>query len=182
MRAAVYAAGKFPDQKGVYISKDDLARFRQFSRARHIVQNPTNLQATEVSRQWEAGLALEAALAAIARKLGNRIFNPGVLPDERVANRFAGLAIPHDGRFALVGNTDSGKIVWAKSAQPHGLSDNLLGPPPDLLGVVFHPTCPGINLLVLFLRQRNNPARLVEHNKASACRPLIDGSDVAGHG
>jgi hypothetical protein len=49
------------------------------------------------------------------------------------------MAIPDDGRFALVGNTDGGDIGATKVGAGKASADDLLGTLPDFLGVMLDP-------------------------------------------
>ena len=63
----------------------------------------------------------------------------------------------------------------------HRLGDHFARAPPDLLGVVLHPSGLRIDLLVFLLRHRNDAPRPVENNESRAGSALVDGADVIGH-
>jgi hypothetical protein len=104
-----------------------------------------------------------------------KVGRAAVLPDDRVADRLSGLAIPHNRGLALIGNADGRHIGGSGS----GLSDRLkshrdLGEN-DLFRTVLHP--PGLReyLIEFLLRDGVNCSRLIKQQSSRACRPLVQG-------
>src|SRR5262249_50018154 len=104
-----------------------------------------------------------------------------VFPERRVVHRLTGVAIPHDGGFALVGDTEAGDVVLAGARRCDGLLEDLLTPRPDLLRVVLDPTGLGIDLLVLLLGYGLDPALVVEDHRPRARGALVEGNCVLRH-
>ena len=69
-----------------------------------VLQDPLDLAAGEVGGRRQPGLAPDHVAAAVAVQRGGDPVGAGVLPDDRVVERPAGLAVPHHGRLALVGD------------------------------------------------------------------------------
>ena len=155
--------------------------FGALANARNVVQHPANLQAAEISGQRQAGLGAKPVGSAVARQFGNVGVNPSVLPDQCVVDRLPGLAIPEHRGLTLVGDADRRQVAGPKPFLLHGRFDHFFGPPPDLAGVVLHPSGLRKDLLVFFLGYRDNPPRAVKHDEPSAGSPLIDGSDISRH-
>jgi len=103
------------------------------------------------------------------------------LPDDCVCCWLAGFSIPEDGGLALIRNADSGKVLCAEASLMHCLRNYFLCAQPDLLGIVFHPAWPRINLAVFLLRGGNNPACAIEHDETRARGSLVERSDVIWH-
>ena len=146
----------------------------------NIVEHPANLQAAEISGQGQAGFRAEAVGAAVARQFGDVFVDARILPDERVGDRAARLAIPQHGGLALVGDADRGQVVRPQASRLHGFRDDFFGAAPDLVGVVLHPSGLRIDLLVFFLRGGDDAPGAVEHDESRAGGALVDGSDVVG--
>jgi hypothetical protein len=64
MNAAVNAAGELPDEVGINVAKHNISGLGQGADARHILQDPANLQPAEVGRQRQSSLAPELILPA----------------------------------------------------------------------------------------------------------------------
>ena len=146
--------------------------------ARDVVQNPPNLQAAEVRGQRQAGQLAEAIWAAFARELRHIVFHPRVLPDDGVVDRDARFAVPDDGGLALIGDAEGRDILGANATLLHGFGHDFVNAPPDFLRIVFHPAGFGINLLVLFLGNGDDPPGRVEDDKSRAGGSLIDGAQI----
>ncbi len=105
------------------------------------------------------------------------------MPDDRVADRFAGVAIPDHRGLALIGDPDRGDLLLGNPSLLETAFDHLLGISPDLGGVVFDPAGLGEDLLVLDLVDSDHLAAVVEEHRAGARGALIDGEhELVGHG
>ena len=83
-----------------------LAVLRPLARAVDVVEQPRDLRAGEVGGERQAGDVAQPVDALVAGQLAHEPAGAGVLPDDRVVDRLAGLAVPHHGRLALVGDAD----------------------------------------------------------------------------
>ena len=72
-----------------------------------------DLGAGEVGVDHEAGAFADEGFVAVALQAIAEIRGAAVLPDDRVVDRLAGLAVPDDGGLALVGDADGGDVVAA---------------------------------------------------------------------
>src|SRR3954464_2083351 len=84
------------------------------------------------------------------------------LPHDRVHHGLAGVAVPHDGGLALVGDPQARDVVGARAGRLDRPVAHLLGARPDLLRVVLDPPRLRIDLLVLLLRDADDVAAVVE--------------------
>src|SRR6185437_2178801 len=121
MKAAVAPAGQLPDQEAVNGSAEQFRAPSQLPRLRNILENPANLQSAEVGCKRKPGLCTIPILPTLLRKLGDARRDPRILPYDCVVDRPAGLPVPSDGRFALIGNSDCSKIGRPKFGGLHRL-------------------------------------------------------------
>src|SRR5580700_5187804 len=105
-----------PDQKGINVSEHKVARSRGFPGALYMFKNPPNFQTTEICGERQPSLAAESILASRFRQLANVVCDPRVLPNERVRDRLASLAVPYNGGLALVGDSNRRQISWSKAS------------------------------------------------------------------
>ena len=109
-----------------------------------------------------SGKPTETILTTISSQLVADPIGAGVLPDDGVKVRFAGVFVPDNGGFALVGDANSGNIpVFGTSFLERAL-DHVLCPGPDLHGVMFHPASLGIDLLMFHLVDADDAAAMIE--------------------
>ncbi len=175
------AAGQLPDDPGVDVSKEQIARFGPFPRARDIVQNPTNLRTGEVGGQWQPGRAEETFAVTGLFQLPADLVRAGVLPDDGIVDRFAGFPIPEEGRLPLIGDANGRDVLGRDAGLFQGCADHLLGALPDLQGIVLHPAAPREDLFVFLLIVGHDGSGVVEKNKTCAGRAGIHGADKLRH-
>jgi hypothetical protein len=135
----------------------------------------------EVGGEGQAGLRAKAVGAPGAHQLRHRVAHTRILPDQSIMYGAAGPPVPKDGGLALVGDSDARQVPGLEAALGHRLGDHLLGAGPDFLGIMLHPSRLRIDLPVLFLRGRGDPAGTVEQNEPRAGGALIQGADITGH-
>src|SRR6185369_16792101 len=95
--------------------------------ARHLIQDPADLERTEITRGWQAGSPakeFDSESIAVSRHV---LSHAGVLPDDGVVNRNAGAAIPEHRGFALVRDADGGKIAGCQVAGSQRAGHHRLG-------------------------------------------------------
>ena len=110
MHSALWSARQIPQKERVDIPEKQVAAGGLASRAGNIFKKPAQLQAAEVGAQRQSGLRTEAVLPALAGEARDIFGNPRVLPNNRIRNRLAGLALPKDGGLPLIGDADGGQI------------------------------------------------------------------------
>jgi hypothetical protein len=91
-------------------------------------------------------------------------------------------AIPHDGGFALIGDTDRGDVARFGAGLPHGGTDRRNRRGPDFFRIVLDLSRTRIDLPELLLRRRDRLERGVEHDRARRGRALIDCEEIIRQG
>ena len=115
------SAGQLPDEPGVDRAERQLARRGAGAGAGHVVENPADLAAREVGVDEQPGLLLDQRPGAVRLQPLAEVRGPPILPDDGVVDRLAGLAIPDDGRLALVGDADGGDVLGRQTRAPERL-------------------------------------------------------------
>ncbi len=179
--AALRSACEIPYEPRVDRSEEGVAGLGFLSGARHVVEQPSQLQSAEVARERQARAGAKTVLAAVARIGCDKLVGPGVLPYEGIVERRAGCAVPEDRRFALIRDADRLDVTARSAGIIDGLGYHLPGVSPDLIGIVLDPTGLRKDLLVLLLRNRHDLAGLAEKDETRARRALIDGAYVLTH-
>src|SRR6185369_17746634 len=103
---ALRSAGKIPDQETIDCAEKQFAGFSLLSCIRNLIQYPSDLQSTEVSRKRKPSLCAIAILSSASCEFGNAFRDTRVLPDNCVANRFTTLSVPCNRSLALIGDPD----------------------------------------------------------------------------
>ena len=154
---------QFPEQPAVDGPEGQFAAFGSFADAFDVVENPQQLGGGEIRVENQPGIVLHVickarnGLEAIGIGRG-----PAALPNDGVVNRFAGLAVPHDGGFTLVGDPDGGNIFGSGVDFGHRFgTDGVLGGP-DLHRIVFDPTRMRVDLREFVLCDTDNLTVVIE--------------------
>jgi hypothetical protein len=95
--------------------------------------------------------------------------------------RRARAPVPQDRRLALVRDAHGLQVADGEPRPGERLGDHRLGFAPDLLAVMLHEAGARIDLRVLALRHRDDPAVAVEDDEARARGALVDGADDVRH-
>ena len=176
------AAGQAPKQEAVDGPEGELATFRALSRAGYVVEQPGSLGCREIGVEQKPGLFRNHGLAAIGLELLAQRIGAPVLPDNRIVDRFAAVAIPDDRGFALIGDADRRDLGCVPAALRQRALDHRQGIAPDVLGIVFDPAVPGEVLGKFLLGDTRGFAGLVEQEGPAGGRTLIDGQDAVWSG
>src|SRR2546427_10182877 len=117
-------------------------------------------------------------LATLCLQLCAEICGPAVLPDDGVVNRLAALAVPDDGRLALIGDADARQVFQEDIPLLKRFARHSALRLEDFLRIVLHPARLRIDLAEFALRAADRGAFLVEHDGARAGRALIERENV----
>ena len=174
------AAGQAPQQEAVDGAEGELAGLGPRPRAGHVVEQPGDLGGREVGVDHEPGLGLDRGLQAVGLEPVAVRRRAPVLPDDGVVDRRAGLAVPDDRGFALVGDADPGERAGLEPGLGERAPDDRQGVAPDVLGVVLDPARLRVVLREFPLRLAERPAAPVEQHGAAASGALVDRQNGAG--
>ena len=139
VKTTVGTARQVPHQERVDVAEQCVSALGQLARLANVVEDPADLQAAEVAGKRQARARpeeLDTRPLDVTRQV---LRDARVLPDECVTQRLARTPIPHDCRFALVRDADSGQVARFQPARPKGTGDHRLRVAPDLGRVVLHP-------------------------------------------
>ena len=93
---------QFPDQPGLYCTKEQFSALGTFSCFRNVVEDPTDLCSGEISIKYKAGFLAKLFCQSFFFQRIAEFSSTTTLPDNRVADRITGILIPYDGCLALV--------------------------------------------------------------------------------
>ena len=175
------AFGELPDQPAVHGAKGQFTVGSQRTRAGHVVQNPFQLGAGEIGVHQQSRFGPDGVGQTPCAQLGAGGFGTPVLPDDGVVNGLTGLAVPHQGGFALVGNAQCGDLLRGDAGLCQCLARRGQLQSPDFQRVVFHPARLGIDLRQFLLRHGHGLAIGGEDDAAATGGALVQGEQV-GHG
>ena len=180
--AAVRAAGEVPHDPRVGSAEERVAALGRRAQPVDVLQQPLQLAAGEVGGRRQPGLAPDDLAAAVGVQGRGDAVGAGVLPDDGVVPRTAGMPVPDDRRLALVGDADGVQVAGAEAGAGKCGPDDGLGALPDLQRVVLDPPGAGEDLLVLELVAAHRLAGVVEDHEPRARRALVDGAHEVSHG
>jgi hypothetical protein len=176
------AAGKPPQQKRVDRPERQPAGCGGVARAENVVQQPGDFGRGKIRVEDQSGCGGDGCFVARRAANGAGVGRAPVLPDDRIVDRLAGRAIPHDRGLALVGDADPGDIARGEASLGHRFAHGCQHRRPDFLGVVFDGSRGRIDLPQLLLRHGHRAESGVEHDRPRRCGSLVDGDEVTGHG
>src|SRR5208283_985813 len=134
-----FAFGQLPNKPGIDGAEYELTSVRLFPRAWNVFKDPANLRPRKVRVDHEPGLFLDKRDKTICAHLIADRSGASVLPDNRVEDRVARVAIPNHGRFALVCDADCCNIFVANGRAADGFGSDANLACPNLVCVMFHP-------------------------------------------
>src|SRR5580700_4518087 len=105
-------ASQLPNQPGIYRAKSQAASVSELAGDWHMFKNPGNLAAGKVRVDQQARALLNKGFTTLRLQLLAKSGGPAVLPDDGIANGFAGRTVPNERSLALVGNADGSNIAW----------------------------------------------------------------------
>ena len=160
------AAGEFPNQPGFHGAEQQLAFFCLFSGTGDIFQKPANLGAGEIGIDDQTGFAADGIHQSFSLQCIAIRSSPAALPYDGVVNRSAGIFIPDDGGFPLVGDANSRNVGSFHTGVAHCLLGNFQLGGKNLVRIVLHPTGLGENLGKFLLGNAADVTCFVKENAA----------------
>src|SRR5262245_44661653 len=104
-------AGEMPDEPAIDRAESKFAAFGTRTRVRHMIQEPGDLGAAEVWIDDEARPLAHQVFGTTLPQFIAQSCRAAVLPDDRIVKRHAGLSVPHDRGFALIGDAHCHEIL-----------------------------------------------------------------------
>jgi hypothetical protein len=175
------AMGELPHQPAVHRAKGQFAALGCLARAGHVVQHPLQLGAGEIGIDQQPGFGLDGVGMALLAQLCAGGLGAPVLPDDGVVHGLAGLAVPQNGGFALVGDAHGAHVAGRDARLGQRLARGGELGAPDFQRVVLHPAGAGVDLGQFELRLRHDVAQFVENDAARTGGALVECKQV-GHG
>ena len=175
------AAGQLPQQPGVHRSEEDLAPAGPLPGTIHMIQDPFDLGAGEIGVGNQAGGFADMIPQPLLQQSVYDAGSTTALPHNGVADGAAGLAVPEDGGFTLIGDANGGNVggIYAGLGD-HLHHDRVLGGP-DFHGVVFYPPFLGVDLGEFLLTDADDVLFPIKEDGAGTGGTLIQGEDVLFH-
>ena len=112
------AAGQAPDKEAVDRTEAQRAGFGLRARAFDGIENPGAFRPGEIGIEQQARARSDQRLLPRALQFRANIGGAAILPDDRLVDRLAGLAIPDERRFALIGDADRDDIARRRLGLP----------------------------------------------------------------
>ena len=142
---------QFPDQPGIYCSKEKFPILRTLSGTFYMIQDPFQFRSGKIGVRNQTGFLSNQLWHAVFFHLLNHISCSATLPYNCRINRLSCLLIPHNRSLSLIRDSDSVNILCIYTDLTHGFCShwNLGGP--DFLRIMFHPAWLRVILFVLFL-------------------------------
>ena len=175
-------AGQLPDQIAVDGAEPQLARFGLGPRPLDMGQEPFQLGRREIGVKQQAGLVADHV--AMSRRLQRRAAfgSAAVLPDNRIMDRLAGLGIPDNRGFALVGDADGGNVAGLDPGLGDGLPHRRQNRSPDIAHIMLDPARAGESLRKFLLGRRDRHHPFVKQDRPAGGGALVDGKDMGHEG
>ena len=175
IRDMPFAAGEPPQEPRIDGAEEDLAPLGAAAEPFVAVQQVLDLRAGEIGVQEQAGLRPKGRFEPLGfQPLADRRAGPA-LPNHGMGDRSAGMTVPENCRFALIGDPDRGNPLGRQRRLGHGLPGHVELRRPKDLGIVLHDARRRQNLRKLLLRRGHDPAAVIEHDRAAGRGPLIQG-------
>ena len=161
------AAREVPDEPAVDGAEEQAALIGKLACASHVVEQPLDLARREVRVRMQARGALDVlAGARLGAKLLDDRRRATALPHDRVGDGTAGLAVPDDGRLALVGDADAVDVLGIECMRGEQIGERAELREDDFLRVVLDPSGLRIELPELALHGIDETPFAVDENGA----------------
>ncbi len=168
------AAAQAPNEPGIDRAKEDFALGGLPAEPVARVQQVLDLRAGEIWVHEQAGLLAEDGLAAVGLQALADRGAQAALPDHGVGDRPAGVAVPEDGCFALVGHAEGGEVRGGKPRGGHRPAGHAKLARPDRLRVMLDQAGAGQDLLELLLGLGDWPAVAAHDDRPAGGRALVE--------
>ena len=175
-------AGQLPDQPAIHGAEQQAALRRHLAGVGDVIQDPLDLGAGKIGVDQQAGMLPDIRLQPLSLQFLADWGGAAALPYDGVINGAAGLLIPHDGGFPLVGDADGGDLLRRNVAFGQHLHHNAVLGGIDLHRIMLHIAGFGVMLGKFLLPHGDDVLLPVEQNGAGTGRSLVKRDDVLLHG
>ncbi len=148
-------------------------------RAVHVVQQPGHFRAAEIGVQQKPRAFGHHGLMPLGLEPLAQCGGAPVLPDNRVMDGLAGLAVPDQRGFPLIGDADPGDLFGLDPGLLHHRAAGAGRRGPKVRRIMFDPARGRVMLGKLFLRHGCHAQVTVKQDRAAGCGALIDGQNIA---
>ena len=145
-----FAVGKTPDEPCVNRAKGEITINCFHPCSRHIVEKPFYLASTKIGINFETGFFSNFFSVDFADLVAD-LRCSAILPDNSIVYRFAGLAVPYNSRFTLIGYSNGSNVGGIEICFSESLDSSGDLRYPNFLGIVFDKAALRIDLSVFHL-------------------------------
>ena len=175
------ALGQLPDEPTIDGAERQLASLGLGPVAGHVVEDPVDLGAGKIRIDDQPGAIANKGFMTLGPQLVAQRRGPAILPNDGVAYRLPGFAIPNDGRFALIGDAKRRDILDRDPGPAERLDGDANLGRPNFERIVLDPSGFRIDLVEFFLGNGPDGAITIENDGPSAGGALVESEDK-GHG
>ena len=145
-----------------------------------VIQQPFQFGGGKIGVEQQAGARGDHGGVARIGQCFAGVRRAPVLPDDGAVQGLARGAVPQQGGFALVGDTDGTDLGWRQAGAFDGGARGTCDGGPQISGVMFDPAGLGVVLGEFLLSRGNHAQGSVKDNGAAGGGALINGKDM-GH-
>ena len=150
-------------------------RVRPLAGSFHMIQNPGNLGGGKIRVNQQPRGRLHTLLVSLLFQFHTQGRGSTILPNNGFVYRPAGITLPYNGGFPLIGNADTGNLRGTELGIFQGLPAHRQGGFPDFLNIVLDPTIIWKKLGKFSLRRGYNGSPLIEDDRPGAGGSLVYG-------
>ena len=176
------AFGQFPNQPGINSSHQQIAFFCQFTCIFHVIQYPLSTTGRKIRIDKQSGLSLYQFAVSLIFQFFANSRSPLALPYHGMINGLAGMSVPNNHRFALIG--DGKRIRNILSIHFFLFKQTMYrfyGIFIDFFGIMLYPSYLRVELLMFYIYPMQQFAIFREQHGFCCRSTLIYGNYSANH-
>ena len=178
-----FSLGQLVDQPAVHGPEAEISLLRHLPGTFDMIQNPADFRTGKIRIDNEPRLLLEYInnFRAVHSQIFCEISGTAALPDNCVADRLPGSAVPQNCCFTLIRNANCRNFLWRGINLPHRFTRYLQLTLPDLIGIMLHPARLREVLHEFLLRHTADFTSAVEQNTTVACGTRVQCHHILCH-
>ena len=158
---------EIPDEPRIHGAEQQIARLRRFARAFDVIEDPSDLARRKIGVGNKARARTDLFHdGLVLLQLIDRFGCSATLPYDSVVNRLTRMAIPDDGRLALIGDADAIDILRTQPLRNEQLGKHFELARKDVFGIMLHPTRTREYLREGALRDRANGSAAIHQHRS----------------